>query len=375
MIDYLGFTMKAQRAKRELIAIVFVTTLGTFFLSYVSYMVLENKTVHSLLTLWNRWDTIHYLDIARNWYSSTTEGERHLRIVFFPLYPALVKVVSLVLRNHMLSALIVSNVSYALCILYLYKLVLLDYEEKTAVRAAFYLSVFPTAYFLHAGYTESLYLALTVSSFYYARKGNWWLSGITGMFASATRITGMVLLPALLFEYMLQRDFKVRAIGKNIIWLFLIPLGLFSYLAINYITFGSPFKFLEFQKEHWFKTLITPWKGLTGAWSSTLWRQPNERVLVGWAELVSGILGYVLTLIAFLRIRLSYAAYLLLTWVIVTSTSYWLSLPRYMLSAFPVFIVLSLIGERKEAGYLIVFLSLTLFTLFMSLFVQGRWAF
>jgi 4-amino-4-deoxy-L-arabinose transferase-like glycosyltransferase len=66
--------------------------------------------------------------------------------VFLPFYPLLIKLFALIFKNYMLSALIVSNLSYALAAYYLYKLVLLDYPKEDAIRAVFYFSIFPTAY-------------------------------------------------------------------------------------------------------------------------------------------------------------------------------------------------------------------------------------
>ena len=368
--------MNNRKPIREIIVIVTITTLGTFLFSYVAFMVFQDKPPTSLLAIWNRWDTTHYLDIAEIGYTSSTIGERHLLIVFFPFYPFLIRLFNLIFNDYMLSALIVSNLSYALAAFYLYKLALLDYPEETALRAVFYFSIFPTAYFLHAGYTESLFSALTIASFYYGRKERWWLAGLVGMLASATRITGIILLPALILEYLSQKDFQLKSIKKDIIWLIIIPIGFVSYLIINQITFENPLKFLEFQKGHWSKTLAFPWVGISGTWKAISGRPTAYKILVGWAEFIFGVLGYVLTLWAFfIRLRPSYIFFMIATWLTLTSTSYLLSTPRYALSVFPVFIVLSLLGKREEVNYLITFLSIMSLALFLTHFSLGRWAF
>ncbi len=367
--------MDNQKPTKALVSIIIITTVGTFFFSYFALMTLQNEIPSSLLTIWNRWDTAHYLDIAQRGYSNTTEGERYLRIVFFPFYPILIRLFAFAFRDYMLSALIVSNLAYASATFYIYKLALLDHTEETALRTAFYFSIFPTAYFLHAGYTESLFLALTIASFYYGRKGRWWLSGLIGMAASLTRITGIILLPALILEYISQKGVHIRSIRKDILWLTLIPFGFLLYLIANYLTFGNPFEFLQIQKEHWAKTLNFPWIGLLGAWHSTWWRSPADSILVGWAEIIFGVLGFILTIWVGIRLRISYGVYMFITWLVVTSTSFWLSIPRYTLSMFPLFIALSLFGRIRGVNYSIIFFSLLFFGLFLSLFIQGRWAF
>jgi len=107
-------------------------------------------------------------------------------------------------------------------------------------------------------HTPCLFLALTITSFYNARNERWAVSGVLGMLATMTRITGILLLPALLIEYLHQKNFKKEEIRKDVIWIFVVGLCLLIYLGINYMTFGTPFKFFEVQKEHWGMHLYLP---------------------------------------------------------------------------------------------------------------------
>ncbi|MEX0999367.1 MAG: hypothetical protein WD000_05335 [Thermodesulfobacteriota bacterium] len=155
------------------------------------------------------------------------------------------------------------------------------------------------------------------------------------------RITGILLLPVLLIEYLHQRDFKKENVRKDILWIFVIALGLLIYLIINYVTYGDP----------------------------------GHKITGGWFQIIFGLLGLILTIYSFFRIRLSYSVYALATWLVVTSTSFMISIPRYMLTIFPIFIVLATLGRRKWANYAIIFISLMLYSLFLFQFVRGRWAF
>ena len=61
---------------------------------------------------------------------------------------------------------------------------------------------------------------------------------------------------------------------------------------------------------------------------------------------------------------------------LVTSTSYWLSIPRYMLSMFPIFIVFAIIGDKREEWHYVMTIAFLLFfSFFLVLFTQGYWAF
>jgi Gpi18-like mannosyltransferase len=360
----------------ELLAIIIVIKIATFLLSYVSFEIFQ-KTAPSILELWNRWDTHGYINIAKNGY--TNIGDNRVTIVFLPLYPILIRLCWVFIKDYLLSSLIVSNIASVLSVFYFYKLVSKDYSSNVAIRAAFYFLIFPTAYFLSAAYTESLFIFLTIASFYYARDDRWFLAGIFGCMASMTRITGIVLFPALIIEYWTQRKtrigFKEMIRSKETIFLLLIPLGFVSYIIINYITFGDPLAFLTIQKQQWFKEFSFPWNGFLNTFGGLSWKDPSSRMMTSYAEMIFAIIGLLAVITGFIYLRLSYNIYALLTWLLVTSSGYWLSIPRYMLAIFPLFILLSLAGQRKGLDYLITMMSITFFSLFLIIFAQGWWAF
>ena len=367
--------IKLSNSTIELLVITFIAIIGTFIYAYVSYVIITDTFPDSAISIWKAWDTQHYLNIAKEGYSNSTLNEKHLLIAFFPLYPIVIKIFSLLFQNYLLSALLVSNIAYIFAVFYLYKLVRLDFEKDDALRSIIYFSIFPTAYFLHAAYTESLFLALTIASFYYARKQRWAVSGTLGMLSAMTRVTGIIILPILLIEYLYLKEFKKENVKKDILWILVIGLGLLAYLVINYMTYGDPFKFLEIQKGHWGMHLSLPTEGFFNALSSTNWRDPADTMSLGWLQLVFAILGLVLTIYCFFRLRLSYSLYALANWLVLTSTSFWISIPRFMLTLFPIFIVLALLGKRKEINYSIIFLSILFYAFFLLRLVRSQWAF
>src|ERR1044072_3907601 len=88
-----------------------------------SFGVWENAWVGSFsdwLAICNTWDAPHYLDIARMGYVS--EGVEARWIVFFPLYPWLVRAASVLLRDGLLAAFFVSGLASVAAGLLLYRL-------------------------------------------------------------------------------------------------------------------------------------------------------------------------------------------------------------------------------------------------------------
>ena len=178
------------------------------------------------------------------------------------------------------------------------------------------------------------------------------------MLATATRITGIVLAPALLAEYLAQKGFKLKNLKKDFLWLAIVPIGFICYLILNYLIYDDPLKFLEFQREHWHEKTVYPWQGFLGAWEG-IWRvKASDMTVYGWAQVISAVLGLFFTIYSFFYFRISYSVYMLLTLFIVTSASFWISLPRFVVTMFPMFIAFSLVGKREEVNYIITFFSI-----------------
>lgn len=130
--------------------------------------------------LWNRWDAPHYLDIARDGYQ--TEGDPRYFIVFYPLYPWLVRGAGWAFGDMFWAAMAVSNSCFfAACVL-LYRLFRMDMDADSAGWGVVYLCFSPLAFFMSIPYTESLYLLLTVAFFYAAKKEKWLWAGGSGVF-------------------------------------------------------------------------------------------------------------------------------------------------------------------------------------------------
>ena len=343
-----------------------------------AFVVWKNERAGSFydwLAVWNRWDAPHYLDLARAGYVSG--GVEARWIVFFPLYPWLVRAAALLLRDELLAAFFVSGVASVAAGLLLYRLARADGEpEEVARGAVFYLLVFPTAYFLHIGYNESLFLALVLGAFLAARARLWWAAGLLGFLAALTRINGVVLLPALACEAWGEYRGAGRRARAGWLWLLLVGAGFGVYLLINWWVLGDPRAFLKMQGEHWFKSPTWPWVGIRGAWGATRALPPSEALMVGWQELCFILLGLGLTVWAWARLRASYAVWMTCNWLIWTSTKFALSVPRYTLVLFPAFILLARLRASRPAwGAAVAVWSLLMLALFAARFSQGYWAF
>jgi Gpi18-like mannosyltransferase len=326
-----------------------------------------------LMNMFAKWDAPHYMFIAQNGYVNL--GDAANFIVFFPLYPLLVRLVTFDFAYVNLSGLVVSNVCSIIAVVYLFKLARLDYSDSVAKKAVLYLCVFPTAYFLSAVFTEGLFLALVIASLYYARKDRWCFAGFLGLLASLTRLAGLLLLPVLAVEYFHQKGWRLRAVDWRFLWVGVPVLGFAVYLLINFQVTGGFFTFMEVERTHWYQTL-DPLTGLSRALSWSSYNAFPDGFTIGYAQVIFAALGLVMVLAGYkLKLRPSYQVYMLFTWMLAVSTGFWISVPRYVLMMFPMFLVLALVSKKKLVTVAITAVSLVGLFFFTWLFASGAWAF
>ncbi|HSM39042.1 MAG TPA: glycosyltransferase family 39 protein [Candidatus Limnocylindrales bacterium] len=344
------------------------------------------------LQIWNRWDAPHYLDLAvfgyratdagdlfgPNGYRSVFPGDLPLYIVFYPLFPWLITAVNAVIGNPLVSAFVVSGVASLFVAPLMYRLVRQDESPAVALRSAWFLLIFPTAYFLQIGYTESLFLALVLGSFLAARTRRWLLAGILGGLAAMTRINGLVLLLALAVEAITQwyeQPPGERKLRPGWLAIGLVGLGFGAYLALNQAVYDDPFTFLEVQRDHWHKQAAPPWEGIATAFRWFGDRDLENVLLYGGAELLFAGIGLAATVFAAFRFRPSWFAWMAGNWLLFTSTAFLLSVPRYTLTLFPLMVALALASRERAMLVALSVVSAAGFVYFAARFTLGGWAF
>lgn len=319
-------------------------------------------------------DGEHYVSIASSGYGF---GEH----AFFPVYPVIVRTLGNFFGatqiSYYASGIFVSLSAFLLGLLGFYKLLRLDFNEKLSQLAVVLLLVFPTSFYFAAVYTESLFFALAVWSFYMARKKMWTYAAVFGIILTATRFVGLIIFPALLVEWYVQ-----NRKSKNLLKIFptillSIPTGLLGYMYYldrtihNKLAFyGELSMFGEQRSSH---PILLPqviyryvFKILPGL--KTIYFPVIYSTIL---EFAIGCLFFAASIWAFFKTRLSYALFLALGYIIPTLSGSFSSLPRYVLVLFPVYILLAgILNGRKK--YLFAFLSISTILLVVSLALFGR---
>jgi Gpi18-like mannosyltransferase len=322
----------------------------------------------NLISSWAGWDGGHFLGIAQSGYLYP------FQYAFFPLFPLLIKIFSPLFAGNLLaSGLILSNFCLFLALVFLFLLARLDFNLDTSRKALFFLLIFPTSFFLAALYSESLFLALVISSFYFARRQNWFIASSLAALASATRALGILLFFVLLFEYFYQKKFKLK-LDLNFFSIFISPLGLFSWLLYLKFATGNPWIFLEAQG-YWQRVATFPWQTLS-SYASFIFGI-NQVGTPAYAQIVlefsSAVIFLLLLIFSSLRIRASYLLFGFLYLFATFSTGNLLSQPRLALAIFPAFLTLAVWAQNKIFDIFLTIFSLLSLALFLSMFLAGFW--
>jgi hypothetical protein len=304
--------------------------------------------------MWNVWDSNWYIDIARNGYSTATNSVNMANYAFFPLYPMAMRLVAALIGDYFAAGLIVSNLCLIIACVYLYRLVSLDEDGQTARRSIKYLILFPTAFIFSGVFTESTFLALSLACLYYAKRGRWLYSGSMGFLTALTRPYGVIIALPMAYEYLRQ-----RRIGPDALLLSLPLAGLSLFCLYNYFLTGDPLAFMHIQSA-WGGRFSNPITELLGRLASG-----NGDVRF---EALFTLASLALLVASFKKVDISYLAYGLLLILIPLSTpnSAW-SMARYILVAFPIFIILAKLGENRDLDHAMTIVLAMLQGLLMAL--------
>jgi hypothetical protein len=331
-----------------------------------------------------RFDSAWLLEIADHGYAVDA------RTAFFPLYPLLVAALAAVTGGSTLVAGIAVSVACSLAALYLlHRFVALDHGAEVARTTVWIVACFPLAFCLSAVYTEGLFLLLSIGSLYAARLGNWPVACACAGLAAGTRSAGVLLVIPLLVVMLygpradrattglrttmpdLRGNWRPRhRLGREALWLALVPLGLLAYLGFLWIATGDPFATFTVQGE--WSRIFAPlagialglWWGLVGVWELLPGLGMPDGALVGGSAPEHGAFRNIVNLLflaaaawllvqALRRLTPGDFAYALSSLALPLSVpaagNPLLSFPRFMLVVYPLWIALAIWAVEHDS--------------------------
>jgi Gpi18-like mannosyltransferase len=275
------------------------------------------------------WDAVHYLFIAANGYPTSSD----FHDAFLPGFPLAIRVVQLLVQDPSLSWVLVTSAGTFLALYFVYRWLELERGESEARLGVWLVALWPMALFLSLPYTEAPFMAAVAASIYYARKGDLGKAAVAGAVAALFRVFALALIPLLALQF--WPKYK-RTPAFALVLLPIVPVQLFfMYLRVRT---GDSSAYFDAQASPSFNHhLDWPFNGMRSIWGSVFGGQTWSEAYTFGLELLFGIGGLVVCLALWLyrRFPRPLAAYCSAVWVMATSISFWLSVPRYELAMFP----------------------------------------
>jgi len=366
----------AAVAERSVLLAFFTSRLLICVLGYVAFHSIKHGEFQVLPSAapWNllfRWDAFWYARIVQRGYEYV-EGAQS-SVAFFPLFPILVGAFrKLTGAWSPFAGFVISNLSLLSAAVLLRRLLAVDFAPPSRVpeRAVWLLLFSPMAFFFSAGYTESLFLALSLGALLCARRGNWAGAAVAGALLTATRGNALLILVPLLWEAVVERR-REEAVGAaprgwtgSPWWLVLVPSGLAAYSAYLHFRFGDALAFAHAQAA-FYRELVPPWTAIRFA--------AAEPLPAGVFSIGTAAVGAALCLLGFgLRIRFSYQLYAAAMLLLSVCSTTLAPLPRLLSVVFPFYLVISVATRTSSLLYaLTLIVSTGVMAICLALFVCG----
>ena len=198
-------------------------------------------------------DARHYIDLAQYGYGTGGAfAEQELMIVFFPLFPALLRVVHLLVGgSYPLLGLAVQGPLFAGAAVSLYTLVSRRWGARQAVLTLALLMASPAAVFFAVPMTESLFLLVTVRYVLAWDRRQWGRCAVLGVLAGLCRAPGGLLLGLAALELAAAWRRGKRPALASILAMLAPAAGLGLYFGLNQAVYGRWNQYSVYQWEHW----------------------------------------------------------------------------------------------------------------------------
>ncbi len=192
----------------------------------------KNFTPHAGWELFTHWDGEHYRNIVTKGYTYITSNEQN-NIAFFPIYPLIVRLFVSMGIHFDIAGTILSNVAFLGTLLIFYRWTNQLYNQSVARWTTAVMAWFPLSLFCSLAYTESFFLLFTITTLYTFQNQRYLWAALFGMFATASRPPGLVLIPSLLIVAWIERRPLSAYLSALAMSGGLMAFGLFCWLRFH----------------------------------------------------------------------------------------------------------------------------------------------
>lgn len=308
-------------------------------------------------------DGEHYLAIAKYGYQLRSGFPQY---AFFPLFPLLIKAMTIIVRDYYLAALLVSQLSLWVALVYLTKWA----NSLKLANPSLPLLLSTGAIFLASIYTEPLFIMLAAMTMYFSERKWWGRAVLTTALSTATRVNGIFLVIFLFIKLLKSR----KTILTSIIYCLTSISGLLGYMIFLQVKTGDMFAWFHAQGA-WGKAVATsPLTTLISYLRAiTLDFSPDLTHLTVVIEVMVTTVALLLFLSLLRRHLLDSAYWLYLggNLALPLATGSLGSMPRFFLTLFPLLLVVPALSKPSKTLYYIF--SITASVIGVILFTRGYW--
>ncbi len=344
---------------------ILILSLGT-----VSYYMVPDEISHKNAELenpltrpWHQFDTRAYLNIATHGYNYEY-GVTTTNFGWYPFYPFMIFALGFI--GYDIAAYLIPQIFSFLAVAMVYILLKEDLTKSQARKSVFYMLLFPAAYFFTTLYTESIFLFLSATTFYFAKKEKWAYAGIAGYFSVLTRFIGMAMFIPLLYMYIKRRGLNIKIAS-----IFLLPAAFATIMAYHYFTFGDPL--IQFYTQSQFSRGIgLPHTAFMNTIAEIYSTASPFVMFYNYFNIIMSIAFLALLVAYWKKMPLEYNLYVLLSFFMIFSSGILASVTRFELVMFPVFMVISKVSEKSRAATAAVAIVFSLFFVMQILAVVNH---
>ncbi len=337
------------------------------------------------------WDSEYYLGIAVGGYDDPVAGRAKdpktgtdwpKNYSFFPAYPLLIKAFMIPtglfgmnpIATATLAGLCVTLLGTLAGMIALWDMTRAYFDENDAIRAAFYMLIFPSAFFFAQVYTEGVFIGLAFWTLALSKRKKWFWAGILAGIAAWTRAHGGLLFIPLGIAWLQTLDWKNLRASFCWKWVAqglwsLVPLA--NYLAWRTSHLGEGWAAL--QSFYFGRGLLTLDSSISSWTDGYKYATSVDSGMIYFGIEVACVILALLASLALLRKDPQVAAFSLAIVVFSAISGSAQSEARYMLVAPALFIVLAMLGRNKVFDRAWTILSILLMGMSVMLFSFDMW--
>jgi hypothetical protein len=343
-----------RAALTPFVAAKLVTFLVMALVVWSTSSIAGNPSYQDFVRPYGFWDGVNYISIAEHGYPAgpldLVPGHAGHVWGFFPGFPLLVRAAMFIVGDPTTAGILVSFVGEFLALYYLARLVLLERngDQRAARFACWALAFFPDAVFLSLVYTDGVFMAALLASLYYMRRGDHTRACVAAGVAVAMRVTGLVMLPVLLVEYVWRR----RRPGWGVIGIVgaAAPVLLFCLYAWHQT--GDFFAYTTVQESASYggRHLVLPTAGFLHTLQTGLGPGPASYNFLFLSDVVWGVAGLLALwyfAVNWRRFAPSLTLFSAGVWLLATCLTYWQGLMRYEIAVVPVYLAAADLWRRR----------------------------